>query len=89
MQKAKVGYAGEKPARVCMFTPSGSRWFDCHEKAVAAVKIDYPAAVHVKRWQENHLQYEDYQDGDGNTLVQLEFAGPAVLAAGYTYSNAT
>lgn len=79
------GYAGEKPARICMFTPSGQRWFNHHEDAVEAIHREHPTAVRVKRWHENHLEYEDYKDKDGNTLVQLEFVGPPVLASGFTY----
>lgn len=79
------GYAGEKPARVCMFTPAGQRWFECHENAIAFIRHEHPTVTRVRRWSENHLQYEDYRNKEGVTMVQLEFAGPPVLAAGFTY----
>lgn len=80
-----VGYAGEPPARVCMFHPAGQSWFNSHEAAIEVIRQRYPGAKTVRRWQENGLQYEDYKDGNGAVLVQLEFAGPAVLTAGFTY----
>ncbi len=76
---------GEMKVPVCMFTYRGSRWFGSHEEAVKAIREEYPEATRVKRWQENHLQYEDYKDSDGFALVMLEFAGPPVLAIGFNY----
>lgn len=81
----KETYAGEKPARICMFTAGGQHWFEDHDKATEVIRRDFPKAVAVRRWQENGLQYEDYKDSDGNVLVQLEFAGPAVLSMGFIY----
>jgi hypothetical protein len=81
----QVGYAGEMPAQVAMFRPSGQSWFNNHEAAVVVIRQDYPSATRVRRWTENGLQYEDYMDASGHVVVQLEFTGPPVLAAGFTY----
>lgn len=81
----KETYSGEQPARICMFHPSGQSWFNSHEAAMEVIRTRYSEAKTVRRWQENGLQYEDYKNGNGDVLVQLEFSGPAVLAAGFTY----
>ncbi len=73
-----------KTVRVCMFLPRGLRWFKNHDKATEKIREEHPEAVRVRRWQENGLQREDYKDKEGNVLVQLEFAGPPVLASGFS-----
>jgi hypothetical protein len=55
--------------KICMFVPSGTRWFDSYDKALTAAKE--LGAVTVKRWMKNRLTYEDHKDAEGKTVAQL------------------
>jgi hypothetical protein len=62
-----------KDAGVNLYTPRGFRWFKTLAAARDVIAADYRAAVSVRAWRENCLQYEDYLDDSGNVVVQLEY----------------
>jgi hypothetical protein len=60
--------------KIAMLAPSGQRWFTSYADALAAIREDYPTAVKIHRWHENHLNYEDFRDASGDVVAQLEMS---------------